>query len=73
LDKTYLSVPAYFLYRQAEKYKEFAVTHLLATLVLIIDADGVLQAPNLKDCDGKSVEELLDSGRAFYIMSASDD
>lgn len=36
-------------------------------VVIIVSNDGVLNAANLADCDGRSVEELLESGRAFYL------
>lgn len=38
-------------------------------VVIIVSNDGVLKAANLADCDGRSVEELLESGRAFYLTS----
>ena len=34
---------------------------------LQIDADGVVQAPKLKGCDGKTIEQLRESGRAFFF------
>lgn len=40
-------------------------------VVIIVSNDGVLKAANLADCDGRSVEELLESGRAFYLTAAA--
>lgn len=36
-------------------------------VVIIVDNEGVLQASNLADCDGRPVDELLEEGRAFYL------
>ena len=36
------------------------------TFRLEIGADGVVQAPKLEGCDGKTVEELRADGRAFF-------
>ena len=36
------------------------------TFRLEIGADGVVRAPNLKGCDGKTVEQLRGGGRAVY-------
>ena len=33
-------------------------------VVLILRADGVVDAPNLSDCDGRDLDELRRSGRA---------
>ncbi len=40
-------------------------------VVIIVSSDGVLEAPNLADCDGRSITDLLDRGRAFYLTPAS--
>jgi len=40
-------------------------------VVIIVGSEGVLNAANLADCDGRSVEELLREGRAFYLTPAS--
>jgi hypothetical protein len=40
------------------------------TVVIIVSSDGILNAPNLAQCDGRSVEELFESGRAFYLTPA---
>lgn len=34
-------------------------------LLLTLDADGVVRAENLQDCDGRSADELRRQGRAF--------
>lgn len=36
-------------------------------VVLIVDKDGVIDASNLADCDGRQIESLLESGRAFHL------
>jgi len=36
------------------------------TFRLQIGADGVVRAPKLKGCDGKTIEQLRASGRAFF-------
>lgn len=41
-------------------------------VVIIVSNDGILSAPNLAQCDGRSIEQLLDSGRAFYLTPATD-
>lgn len=40
-------------------------------VVIIVSSDGVLEAPNLADCNGRSITDLLDRGRAFYLTPAS--
>jgi hypothetical protein len=34
-----------------------------------VDKAGNISAPNIADCDGKSVEDLLKKGRAAYFSS----
>ena len=36
-------------------------------VVIFVDSEGVLQASNLADCDGRAVAELLEVGRAFFL------
>ena len=36
-------------------------------VVIIVDSDGVLRAANLADCDGRSVSDLIEAGRAFFL------
>lgn len=36
-------------------------------VVLIVAADGVINASNLADCDGRNIQELVDGGRAFHL------
>lgn len=36
-------------------------------VVLIVAQDGVITASNLADCDGRHIEELIETGRAFYL------
>lgn len=36
-------------------------------VVIIMDANGVLEAANLRDCDGRTAADLIDAGRAFYL------
>ena len=38
-------------------------------VVIIMGSDGRLQASNLKDCDGRTAEELIEDGRAFFLTS----
>lgn len=40
-------------------------------VVIIVSSEGVLNAANLADCDGRSVEDLLDVGRAFFLTPNS--
>ena len=44
-------------------YKTLTSNPVLVT----VDPDGRLQAKNLADCDGKSVDELRELGRAFDL------
>ncbi|MFT4813388.1 MAG: hypothetical protein ACI9WR_000691 [Paracoccaceae bacterium] len=36
-------------------------------VVLIVEADGIINASNLADCDGRHISELLEAGRAFQL------
>ncbi|MFK7864261.1 MAG: hypothetical protein AB8B95_08565 [Pseudohongiellaceae bacterium] len=36
-------------------------------VVLIINEEGVIDASNLADCDGRHISSLLESGRAFHL------
>ena len=36
-------------------------------VVIIVDSEGMLQASNLADCDGRAVADLLEAGRAFFL------
>ncbi len=38
-------------------------------VVIIVDSEGVLQASNLADCDGRAVTDLLETGRAFFLTA----
>jgi hypothetical protein len=38
-------------------------------VVLLVSAEGIIDGPNLADCDGRSVNTLLDEGRAFVLTS----
>ena len=42
-------------------------------VVIIVNREGVLQAANLADCDGRNVAELIEAERAFYLTPANDD
>jgi hypothetical protein len=39
-------------------------------VVIIVSGEGILNAPNLAQCDGRSVDALLEAGRAFYLTPA---
>ncbi len=41
-------------------------------VVIILDADGVLQAANLRDCDGRNAADLINEGRAFFLTNNPD-
>ena len=36
-------------------------------VVLIIEQDGIINAPNLTNCDGRHIDNLLETGRAFHL------
>jgi hypothetical protein len=36
-------------------------------VVLLVSSDGIINGPNLADCDGRSVQALREEGRAFDI------
>ena len=36
-------------------------------VVIIVSNEGILNAPNLAQCDGRSIDALLESGRAFFL------
>lgn len=36
-------------------------------VLLIVAADGIIDAPNLSDCDGRNIQELVAAGRAFDL------
>ena len=36
-------------------------------VVIIVNSEGVLEAPNLADCDGRSINDLLTRGRALFL------
>ena len=36
-------------------------------VVLIVEADGIINASNLADCDGRHISELLEAGRASQL------
>jgi hypothetical protein len=36
-------------------------------VVLIVAANGIIQASNLADCDGREIEDLVTAGRAFHL------
>jgi len=36
-------------------------------VVLLVNADGIVDGPNLADCDGRSVASLREEGRAFSL------
>jgi hypothetical protein len=38
-------------------------------VVLLVSAAGVINGPNLADCDGRSVQSLIDEGRAFSLTT----
>ena len=40
-------------------------------VVIIVNPDGMLNAPNLAQCDGRTIDELLESGRAFFLTPAA--
>ena len=40
-------------------------------VLVSVTTDGLVQADNLEDCDGKSVAELRDEGRAFDFPAAA--
>ncbi len=42
-------------------------------VVLIIDASGEIKASNLADCDGRKIDELVESGRAFHLTNPPSD
>ena len=48
-------------------YKSLTSNPVLVT----ITTDGLVEADNLKDCDGKTVAELRDEGRAFDFPAAT--
>ena len=37
-------------------------------VVLIVSADGIINASNLAECDGRDINELLQAGRAFHLI-----
>ncbi len=41
-------------------------------VVIIVTTEGILQASNLADCDGRPITELLESGRAFYLTQPTE-
>lgn len=41
-------------------------------VVLIVTANGVINALNLADCDGRNIQDLLDAGRAFHLTLPRD-
>jgi hypothetical protein len=36
-------------------------------VVLIVEQDGIIDASNLADCDGRHIGDLLKAGRAFHL------
>jgi len=36
-------------------------------VILIVAADGTIDAPNLTDCDGRNIFDLVAAGRAFAL------
>ncbi len=38
-------------------------------VVLIVAKNGIINASNLADCDGRNVTELLEQGRAFHLTA----
>jgi len=36
-------------------------------VVLIVASNGVINASNLADCDGRNIQDLVDAGRAFHL------
>lgn len=40
-------------------------------VVLLVSSDGVVEGKNLADCDGKTVSELREQGRALDLVSAN--
>jgi hypothetical protein len=40
-------------------------------VVLIVGRDGIIDASNLADCDGRQVSDLLEAGRAFHLTQTS--
>lgn len=36
-------------------------------VVLIVSANGIIQASNLADCDGRDISDLFATGRAFHL------
>lgn len=41
-------------------------------VVLIVEQDGIINASNLADCDGRHINELLKAGRAFQLTRTAD-
>jgi len=40
-------------------------------VVLLVDSDGILDAVNLADCDGRSIESLRKGNRAFTFATGA--
>jgi len=40
-------------------------------VVIIVNDEGILDAPNLAECDGRTIVELMEVGRAFYLTPAA--
>jgi hypothetical protein len=38
-------------------------------VVLLVSAAGIINGPNLSDCDGRSIQSLRDEGRAFTLTT----
>jgi hypothetical protein len=36
-------------------------------VILTVTADHLISAPNLADCDGRAIDDLIDTGRAFHL------
>lgn len=63
-----------FVFYVSARLKDGAVLYksLTSNPVLVkITTDGRVQAENLADCDGRTVAELRDEGRAFDFSAAS--
>ena len=63
-----------FVFYVSARLKDGAVLYksLTSNPVLVkITVDGRVEAENLKDCDGRSIAELRDEGRAFDFPAAS--
>lgn len=40
-------------------------------VVLIVAPNGIINASNLADCDGRDIAELIEQGRAFHLTGPS--